>query len=94
MATRQKTVDSLDVQRRAAEIRRHWSPLEKIRRTGLPPDIPERLRQFILGQSPTKWSTATCAATKLQQTSLPHCQATMMESVPQEYYAEGRITDF
>jgi hypothetical protein len=60
MATRHKSVDSQEVQRRAAEIRRHWSPLEKIQRTGLPPDIPARLKQFILGPAQAQWSAAVC----------------------------------
>jgi hypothetical protein len=60
MATRQHNIDLQEVRKRAAEIRRHWSPLEKIRRTGLPPDIPERLRQFILGPCQPKWSVVSC----------------------------------
>jgi hypothetical protein len=46
-----------EVMRRAAEIRDHWSPLERLRRTGLPPDAPPKLRDFILGRRP-KWEPA------------------------------------
>jgi hypothetical protein len=59
MATLQHNIEAQEVRKRAAEIRRHWSPLEKLRRTGLPPDIPARLKQFILGGSP-EWSPAVC----------------------------------
>ena len=48
------------IRRRVAEIQRNWTPSEKARRTGLPPDIPSRLRQFILGETEPQWSTAVC----------------------------------
>jgi hypothetical protein len=35
--------DLQEVERRAAEVRRQWSMAERIRRTGLPPDMPFRL---------------------------------------------------
>jgi hypothetical protein len=38
---------------RAAEIRRNWSPIEKLRRQGLPPDMPQRLEEFLLGSRAT-----------------------------------------
>ncbi len=61
MATMLRNIDSRDeVRRRAAEVRRKWSSLEKTRRTGLPPDVPAGLRQFILGESQPVWSTAVC----------------------------------
>jgi hypothetical protein len=41
-----------EVRRRAADIRDHWSSLERLRRTGLPPDTPPTLRDFILGRRP------------------------------------------
>jgi len=59
MATKLK-YESIEVRKRAAEIRRNWSPLETIRRTGLPPDTPTRLRQFILGEARPEWSAAVC----------------------------------
>ena len=34
--------ESMEVRKRAAEVRRNWSPIETVRRTGLPPDIPTR----------------------------------------------------
>jgi len=57
MGTRFKR-ESTEVRKRAADIRSNWSPLEKERRTGLPPDLPARLRQFILGEPQIEWSTA------------------------------------
>jgi hypothetical protein len=62
MATLRKKTDSHDIQERAADIRRNWSPLEKLRRTGLPPDVPARLRQFILGSTQPEWNLAVCPA--------------------------------
>jgi hypothetical protein len=41
--------DNFEVRCRAAEIRKRWSPEERQRRIGLPPDTPVSLRQFILG---------------------------------------------
>ena len=38
--------DTHEVERRAAEVRRQWSMAERIRRTGLPPDMPFRLRDL------------------------------------------------
>jgi hypothetical protein len=64
MATRHHTIDSQEVRKRAAEIRQHWSPLEKIQRTGLPPDIPARLRQLFLGTLQPGWSTVACGGRK------------------------------
>jgi hypothetical protein len=61
MITRQKTLNVEEVRRRAAEIRRHWSPLEKLRRTGLPPDMPPKLRQYFLGSPQRAWCIASDA---------------------------------
>jgi hypothetical protein len=37
-----------DAQQRAAEVRRRWSPSERLRRKGLPPDTPwSMLRQLL-----------------------------------------------
>ena len=49
-------VDSLEVERRAEQIRSHWSPDERLRRMGLPPDVPSRLREFILGRRQSMWA--------------------------------------
>jgi hypothetical protein len=38
--------DAQEVEQRAAAIRRRWSYAERIRRTGLPPDMPFRLRDW------------------------------------------------
>jgi hypothetical protein len=54
-----KNVDLREIQKRAAHIRSHWSPAEKLRRTGLPPDVPTRLREFITGSRQHGWSTST-----------------------------------
>lgn len=59
MVTKQRIIDSQEVRSRAAEIRRRWSPTEKRRRTGLPPDIPARLREFISGVRQPAWSTVS-----------------------------------
>jgi hypothetical protein len=42
-------------QRRAAEIRRQWSPAERAVRTGLPPDMPHRLREHLVGSLASSW---------------------------------------
>ncbi len=58
MATMHNKLDPQEVRRRAAEIRRQWSPAERDRRCGLPPDIPPRLRQLIFGSPQLAWSPA------------------------------------
>jgi hypothetical protein len=50
--------DIQEVRHRAAAIRKRWSPAERRRRTGLPPDAPIRLREYILGQPSFEWQTA------------------------------------
>ena len=55
-----RTKEWNEIRRRATEIQRNWSPTEKARRMGLPPDIPSRLRQFILGETEPQWSTVAC----------------------------------
>jgi len=52
--------ETTEVRKRAAEVRRGWSTQEAVRRTGLPPDVPTRLRQFILGTPQSEWSVAVC----------------------------------
>jgi len=49
------SAESPEIRKRAARVRKQWTPLEKIRRTGLPPDVPARLRQFILGEPQPAW---------------------------------------
>ena len=55
-------IESQEVRKRAAEVRNKWSTMEKIRRTGLPPDVPSRLRDFILGEPRHEWTNAVCVA--------------------------------
>lgn len=47
-----------EIQWRAEQIRTRWSPAERRRRTGLPPDVPRRLRAFILGRREPQWCVA------------------------------------
>jgi hypothetical protein len=58
MNTLRKMPDAEEIRFRAAEIRKGWTPAEKERRTGLPPDTPERLRDFILGPATREWRTS------------------------------------
>ena len=53
-----------EIRDRAAEIRRDWTPTEKLRRTGLPPDMPRGLRAFILGSPQRAWCLANNARTQ------------------------------
>lgn len=62
MATMQKILDVEEVRKRAAEIRRQWSPVEKVRRTGLPPDLPPKLRHYFLESPQRAWCFASHAA--------------------------------
>jgi hypothetical protein len=43
--------DLREAQQRAARIRASWSATEQVTRTGLPPDLPLRLRRLIFGRS-------------------------------------------
>lgn len=40
-------IDADDVRQRAAAIRKHWTPAERRRRMGLPPDVPRKLRGYL-----------------------------------------------
>jgi hypothetical protein len=44
------------IRRRAAEIRENWSKSEKAARTGLPPDMPNRLRRHLVGRLEDTWA--------------------------------------
>jgi hypothetical protein len=44
------------IRRRAAEIRQNWSASEKVARTGLPPDMPNRLRRHLVGRAEISWT--------------------------------------
>jgi hypothetical protein len=60
MNTSRTKPDSHEVRCRAAEIRKRWSSEERQRRTGLPPDTPMSLRQFILGNPKLSRQLALC----------------------------------
>jgi hypothetical protein len=54
-----RSIDVEEVRKRAAEIRGHWSPTERRRRLGLPPDIPARLRSLISEPRAVEWPAKT-----------------------------------
>jgi hypothetical protein len=54
-----KHLKALEIEKRAAQVRREWSTSERIRRTGLPPDVPARLEEFILGKRQPQWSVVS-----------------------------------
>jgi hypothetical protein len=58
MTTKNKIFEVEEVRKRAAEIRRHWSPKETLRRTGLPPDMPPKLQHFFAAPPERAWCTA------------------------------------
>ena len=62
MKTSRNLPDTYEVRCRAAEIRKRWSPEERERRTGLPPDTPFGLRQFILGKPTLGWQSRAHSA--------------------------------
>jgi hypothetical protein len=47
--TKSNVKDLQDFRQRAAEVRGSWTISERRRRTGLPPDAPAKLREFIAG---------------------------------------------
>ena len=53
-----KNMGVLEIQKRAEQIRMQWSADERLRRTGLPPDVPPRLRAFILDRRHPRWHLA------------------------------------
>jgi hypothetical protein len=61
-------LDVLEIERRAAQIRNQWSAAERVRRTGLPPDVPARLQEFILGRRQPQW----CVISSGQRTMTSH----------------------
>jgi hypothetical protein len=44
---RREPVAAKGIRRRAAEIRRHWTPDDYKKRAGLPPDMPKSLRDCL-----------------------------------------------
>jgi hypothetical protein len=63
MVSISKHVMALEVEKRAAKIRSQWSFAERIRRTGLPPDVPSKLREFILGRRQAQWCVVSADKT-------------------------------
>jgi hypothetical protein len=55
MVSLPKNLKALEIEKRAARIRSHWSASERVRRTGLPPDVPARLQQFLLRHQQLQW---------------------------------------
>jgi len=55
MVSISKDRNALEIEKRAARIRSQWSAAERVRRTGLPPDTPARLQEFILGRRQPQW---------------------------------------
>jgi len=47
--TKSNVKDFQDFRQRAAEVRGSWTISERRRRTGLPPDAPAKLREFVVG---------------------------------------------
>ncbi len=58
MMERNENGTTTGVRRRAAEVRRQWSLSERARRTGLPPDMPARLRAHLNDRTESNWPPA------------------------------------
>lgn len=43
------------VRERAADVRRNWTLDERIKRLGLPPDLPPRLQTYLTGRPERNW---------------------------------------
>jgi hypothetical protein len=54
-----KQAKASEIEKRAARIRSQWSFAEQVRRTGLPPDVPSRLRELALGHQQAQWCMVT-----------------------------------
>jgi len=54
--------DVKEQRKRAEEIRGSWSSSERRRRTGLPPDAPTKLRDYILALRNVNWSIESPSA--------------------------------
>jgi hypothetical protein len=57
----QWNIDAQEIRRRAAKVRGAWTPSERRRRTGLPPDIPNALREYMLSPRRHAWPTGAHA---------------------------------
>jgi hypothetical protein len=60
MKSLEEFAEAVEVRRRAAKVRKQWSPIEKRRRQGLPPDAPRLLREYLLGSPSQIWPLAGC----------------------------------
>ncbi len=47
MLDRNEKETRISIRQRAAKVRQNWTPGERVRRTGLPPDMPIRLRAHL-----------------------------------------------
>jgi hypothetical protein len=59
MVSISKHVDINEIEKRAAQVRSHWSVAERLRRTGLPPDALPRLRDFFLSARGSQWRSTS-----------------------------------
>jgi hypothetical protein len=50
------------IRRRSARIRRNWTPAERRRRTGIPPDAPWCLQEFLTRVDRWPWDVSNRAA--------------------------------
>ena len=55
MDQRRKVLSTKGIRERAAEGRRHWTASERLQRTGLPPDLPSRLRDYLTDWPQLNW---------------------------------------
>jgi len=62
--TKPTVKDFQDVRQRAAQVRGSWTMTERRRRTGLPPDAPSKLRDFVLGCRNIDWPSSAVAASR------------------------------
>lgn len=49
-------MDLRDVRKRAAEIRDSWTARERRRRMGLPPDMPSKVRDYLVNPRSSAWT--------------------------------------
>lgn len=49
-------IDLRDVRKRAREIRDSWTVGERRRRMGLPPDMPSKVRDYLVGPRSVSWT--------------------------------------
>jgi hypothetical protein len=48
-------VEVSGIRQRAAQVRRQWTLRERMKRLGLPPDMPERLQNQLTGRPERSW---------------------------------------